>query len=71
MATPTMPVSQRIHTDVIEYLTEKIIFQKENRLENWEALEVSFRDEIIRSRQKAGKLTTFFVSALLEFNGRG
>jgi hypothetical protein len=42
MATPMTPVSHRIHTDVIEYLTEKILFDEENRVENWKTLEVSF-----------------------------
>jgi hypothetical protein len=41
MAKPMTTISHRIHSDVIEFLTEKILFEEENRLENWKALEVS------------------------------
>jgi flagellar biosynthesis protein FlhB len=35
-------MAHQILTDVIEYLTEKILFEKENRLENYKTLEVSY-----------------------------
>ena len=37
--------AERILTDVIEYLTEEILMNPENRLENYKTLEVQYTEQ--------------------------